>query len=41
MQEMYTPDGSGVLITGDLYEGIRHANSHDLPSITAVLVPLE
>jgi amino-acid N-acetyltransferase len=40
LQELYTRDGSGTLISADLYEGIRRANVLDVSSIHNIISPL-
>lgn len=40
LQELYTTDGSGTLISQDLYEGIRLANSSDVSGILELIEPL-
>ena len=40
LQELYTRDGSGTLISGDLYEGIRRANVNDVAGIHDLISPL-
>lgn len=40
LQELYTRDGSGTLISGDLYEGIRRADVHDVAGIHELIAPL-
>jgi amino-acid N-acetyltransferase len=40
LQELYTRDGSGVLVSADLYEGIRQANVRDVSSIYDLISPL-
>ncbi|EEC50022.1 predicted protein, partial [Phaeodactylum tricornutum CCAP 1055/1] len=40
LQELYTRDGSGLLISGDLYDGIRRANVHDVAAIHDLISPL-
>ena len=40
LQELYTRDGSGTLISADLYEGIRRATVLDVSSIHAIIAPL-
>lgn len=41
LQELYTTDGSGMLICRDLYEGIRPASETDLHTLQDMLRPLE
>jgi amino-acid N-acetyltransferase len=40
LQELYTRDGSGALISRDLYEGIRKATYNDVSSIYDLIEPL-
>lgn len=40
LQELYTRDGSGMLISRDLYEGIRRANVNDVAAIHELISPL-
>lgn len=40
LQELYTRDGSGTLISGDLYEGIRRATVNDVSAIHDLISPL-
>jgi amino-acid N-acetyltransferase len=40
LQELYTRDGSGMLVSGDLYEGIRRATVHDVSGIHELISPL-
>ena len=40
LQELYTRDGSGTLISRDLYEGIRPANVNDINGIYELIEPL-
>ena len=40
LQELYTRDGSGTLISGDLYDGIRRATVHDVSAIHDLISPL-
>jgi len=40
LQELYTRDGSGTLVSGDLYEGIRRATVNDVSGIHDVISPL-
>mmetsp|Transcript_11747 Transcript_11747/g.24174 ORF Transcript_11747/g.24174 Transcript_11747/m.24174 type:complete len:478 (+) Transcript_11747:857-2290(+) len=40
LQELYTRDGSGTLISRDLYEGIRPANVNDVSGIYDLVDPL-
>lgn len=40
LQELYTRDGAGTLISRDLYDGIRPATVADVPSIMDIIQPL-
>lgn len=40
LQELYTRDGAGTLISRDLYEGIRRANVNDVAGIHDLISPL-
>eukprot|EP00533_Pseudo-nitzschia_delicatissima_P000801 CAMPEP_0116106632 /NCGR_PEP_ID=MMETSP0327-20121206/15758_1 /TAXON_ID=44447 /ORGANISM="Pseudo-nitzschia delicatissima, Strain B596" /LENGTH=545 /DNA_ID=CAMNT_0003599295 /DNA_START=684 /DNA_END=2322 /DNA_ORIENTATION=- len=40
LQELYTRDGSGTMISGDLYDGIHNATVDDLNAIYEVITPL-
>ena len=40
LQELYTRDGSGTLISRDLYEGIRQATVNDIVGIYDLISPL-
>jgi amino-acid N-acetyltransferase len=40
LQELYTRDGSGTLISADLYEGIRRATVLDVSAIHQLISPL-
>ena len=40
LQELYTRDGSGTLVSGDLYEGIRRATVVDVSGIYDLIYPL-
>ena len=40
LQELYTRDGSGTMISGDLYEGIHNATVDDATAIYEVITPL-
>lgn len=40
LQELYTRDGSGTMISGDLYDGIHRATVDDATSIYEVITPL-
>lgn len=41
LKELYTRDGSGLLVSRDVYEGIRKASPSDLRSIEELIRPLE
>lgn len=41
LKELFTRDGSGTLISRDMYEGARPANESDLRSILDIIRPLE
>lgn len=41
IQELYTTDGIGTLISRDVYDGIRLATASDIPSILDLIAPLE
>eukprot|EP00752_Nemacystus_decipiens_P001827 g1764.t1 len=41
LQELYTRDGAGLLISRDIYDGIRPANPGDIPGIREIIGPLE
>ena len=41
IQELYTTDGIGTLISRDVYDGIRLAVAGDIPSILDLIAPLE
>lgn len=40
LQELYTRDGSGTLVSKDIYEGIRQANVNDVTGIYELISPL-
>jgi amino-acid N-acetyltransferase len=40
LQELYTRDGSGTLVSRDIYEGIRRANVNDVVGIYELISPL-
>jgi amino-acid N-acetyltransferase len=40
LQELYTRDGSGLMVCGDLYDGIRQANVMDVSGIYDLISPL-
>lgn len=40
LQELYTRDGSGTMISGDLYDGIQSATVDDITAIHEVITPL-
>ena len=41
LQELFTRDGVGTLVSGDLYEGTRSANIDDVSNILEIIKPLE
>lgn len=41
LQELFTREGRGTLVTQEEYEGIRPAHSEDIPGILSLLGPLE
>lgn len=41
LQELFTREGRGTLVTADVYEGMRPARADDIPGIMAILGPLE
>jgi len=41
LQELFTRDGIGTLISADLYEGTRAANIEDVAGILELIIPLE
>ena len=41
VQELYTTDGIGTLISRDVYDGIRLATAADVPNIIDLIEPLE
>ena len=41
IQELYTTDGIGTLMSRDVYDGIRVATAGDVPSILTLIEPLE
>ena len=41
LQELYTLDGTGTLISRDLYDGIRVAVPEDTPGMIELIAPLE
>lgn len=41
LQELFTREGRGTLITAEQYEGIRAARLEDIPGVLRVLAPLE
>eukprot|EP00963_Diacronema_lutheri_P003721 scaffold287_cov337-Pavlova_lutheri.AAC.84 len=40
LQEMFTRDGVGCMISADIYEGTRKASPEDVPAIEKLLLPL-
>ncbi len=41
LQELYTRDGIGTLVTAENYEGLRHALIDDIGGIMELIIPLE
>ena len=41
LQELFTRDGAGTLVSRDLYDGIRRATPADTPAILELIAPLE
>lgn len=41
LQELFTREGRGTLVTQEQYEGIRPAHTEDIPGILSLLGPLE
>ena len=41
LQELFTRDGIGTLVSADLYEGTRQANIEDVAGIVELIAPLE
>lgn len=41
LKELYTRDGSGILISRDMYEGMRKARESDIHSVQEIIRPLE
>lgn len=41
LQELYTRDGEGCLVTNEVYEDTRQANIDDVPGILRLITPLE
>lgn len=41
LKEMFTREGAGVLISQDVYEGIRQATEADVPGVEEIIRPLE
>jgi amino-acid N-acetyltransferase len=41
LKELYTGDGAGMLISRDVYEGIRAATAADVMSVEEIIRPLE
>ena len=39
--ELYTREGSGIMVTRDVYEGVRQARPEDVQSIMQLITPLE
>ncbi|OQR98754.1 amino-acid acetyltransferase [Achlya hypogyna] len=40
LQELFTRDGDGLMLSKDLYEGVRMAKTSDIPSIMRLIQPL-
>ncbi|KAF0690652.1 Aste57867_17958 [Aphanomyces stellatus] len=40
LQELFTRDGDGIMISKDMYEGVRMARSTDIPSIMRLIQPM-
>lgn len=41
LKELFTRDGAGMLISRDVYEGIRQAQAKDVRSVQEIITPLE
>lgn len=41
LEELFTRDGSGTMVTGDHYDEIRHARLEDINGIQELILPLE
>ena len=41
LRELYTRDGAGLMVTDELYEGVRRATIADVPTLMQILGPLE
>ena len=41
LQELFTREGKGTLVTGETYEGLRTARVDDIPGLLELLAPLE
>lgn len=41
LRELYTRDGVGLMVTDELYEGVRPATIRDVPTMMQILGPLE
>lgn len=41
LRELYSRDGAGTLVTGEVFEGLRAATMHDVPGIMTLIRPLE
>jgi len=39
LQELYTRDGAGTMIAGNVYDGMRRAKYHDVPGILRLVEP--
>ncbi|RQM23881.1 hypothetical protein B5M09_001043 [Aphanomyces astaci] len=40
LQELFTRDGEGIMISKEMYEGVRMARSADIPSIMRLIQPM-
>ncbi|OQR98128.1 amino-acid acetyltransferase [Thraustotheca clavata] len=40
LQELFSRDGDGLMLSKDLYEGVRMARTNDIPSIMRLIQPL-
>ncbi|RHY26212.1 hypothetical protein DYB32_007803 [Aphanomyces invadans] len=40
LQELFTRDGDGIMISKEMYEGVRMARSADIPSIMRLIQPM-
>jgi amino-acid N-acetyltransferase len=41
LKELYTRDGTGILVSRDVYEGIRQAEAADVRAVAELIRPLE